>query len=304
MSKSTYIKSFKMYLQLEKALSISSIEAYLRDIGMLENYLEEFTSSITLIQAKRKNIQLFLMWISEIGLSVRTQARILSGVRAFYNFLIIEKIIEENPCDLIESPKLPKIFPDTLEYQEIVKMIESFDRSKPESERNIAIIEIMYSSGLRVSEAVNLKLSNIYYKEEYLRIIGKGDKERLVPVSKYSLQKLTIYLDYYRNKINIKPGFEDFVFLNRRGKNLTRNMIFLMIKETAKNAGISKNISPHTLRHSFATHLVEGGANLRAVQDMLGHSSITTTEIYVHMNTEFVRKNLEKYHPRFSKKNN
>lgn len=303
MSKSSYIRSFKIYLQLEKGLSGASVEAYIRDISLLEKYINEFTSINTLLKVSRKDINKFLIWVSKIGLSARSQARVLSGIRAFYNYLIIEKSIEKNPCDLIESPKLPQKLPDTLEYNEILKIIESFDRSKPESERNIAIIEMIYGSGLRVSEAVNLKLSNIYFNEEFIRIIGKGNKERLVPASKLSINKLKIYLEYYRNQIKIQAGFEDFVFLNRRGKKLSRNMIFLIIKDAAKQAGINKNISPHTLRHSFATHMVEGGANLRAVQDMLGHASITTTEIYVHMSSEFLRENLEKFHPRFLKKN-
>lgn len=302
MNNNILIKSFKIYLQLEKGLSKSSIESYLRDISLLNRYINEFTSINDLIKIDRNILNEFFFWISNIGLAARSHARILSGIRAFYNFLIIEKIIEINPCDLIESPKLPIKLPDTLDYEEIQAIINTIDKSKPESDRNISIIEMIYSSGLRVSEVLNLKLSNIYFNEEFLRIIGKGNKERLVPVSKVSLEKLKIWLEFHRNKLKIASGFEDYVYLNRRGKNLTRNMIFLIIKEAAKNAGINKNISPHTLRHSFATHLVEAGANLRAVQQMLGHSSIITTEIYVHMSAEFLRKNLEDYHPRFLKK--
>lgn len=293
------IKSFKIFLRLEKGLSAHSIEAYIRDVTLLKRYSIEFLGLTSLTNLTYKQLSSFISWVSEIGLSPRTQARIISGIRSFYGFLDMERIITENPSDLLETPRLPRKLPDTLSFDEIEKMIMSIDRSTNEGERNVTLLEVMYGSGLRVSEAVNLKISDIYFDEEYLRIIGKGNKERLVPASGLSLQKIRHYIQNVRIHIKIQYGSEDFVFLNRRGRYLTRNMMFLIVKKAAFDAGIHKNISPHTLRHSFATHLIEGGADLRAVQEMLGHASITTTEIYVHMTSDYLRQNLEAHHPRY-----
>jgi len=300
MSTSSYIVSFKIWLRLEKGLSPHSIEAYLRDVNLLERYLKEFQPDISLLKTNHKILAQFTEWVSLSGLSPRTQARIISGIRSFYNFLIIEQVLEENPSELLETPKLPVKLPDTLSFDEIERMIAIIDRSTLEGERNVAILEVMYGSGLRVSETVNLKISEIFFAEEFLRIIGKGNKERLVPASKLSLDRLHHYIKTVRVHVDVKSGQEDYVFLNRRGHKLTRNMMFLIVKQAAANANIKKNISPHTLRHSFATHLIEGGADLRAVQEMLGHASITTTEIYVHMSSEYLRQNLEGYHPRYA----
>lgn len=301
MSEHSYIQSYKVYLKLEKGLSSHSIEAYIRDVMLLSRYLQEFQSGTGITGTSFYQLSDFIQWVSMIGMSPRSQARIISGVRSFYSFLMLEKIIEENPSELLETPKLPSKLPDTLSMEEIDRMISGIDRSTYEGERNVAMLEVMYSSGLRVSEVVKLKISEIFFAEEFLRVIGKGNKERLIPVSKMALERIQHFLEHVRVHLNIKPGHEDYVFLNRRGASLTRNMVFLIVKQAARNVNIKKNISPHTLRHSFATHLVEGGANLRAVQEMLGHASITTTEIYVHMSSDHLRKNLEGYHPRYIK---
>jgi len=271
----------------------------MHDILLLSKYLDEFSQGISLKRAEINHLTDFIEWISKIGLSPRSQTRIVSGIRSFYSFLQFEKVIEANPAELLETPKLPRKLPDTLSFDEIERMISSIDRSTNEGERNVVMLEIMYSSGLRVSEVVQLKISDIFFEEEFLRIIGKGNKERLVPASLFSLNRIQHYLKNVRNHISIQSGHEDIVFLNRRGAMMTRNMVFLIVKQAAKSANIRKNISPHSLRHSFATHLIEGGANLRAVQEMLGHASITTTEIYVHMSSDYLRKNLENFHPRY-----
>jgi integrase/recombinase XerD len=299
MSDASYINSFKIYLKLEKGLSANSVEAYLHDIQLLSKYLTEFYPDLNLRSAQYEHLSSFSGWISVIGMSPRTQARIISGIRSFYMFLQLEHIIEIDPSELLESPKLPSKLPDILSFSEIERMIAGIDRSTSEGERNVAILEVMYSSGLRVSELVGLKISQVYFAEEYLRIIGKGNKERLVPISTAALERTENYLKNVRVHIPVQRGHEDILFLNRRGAGLTRTMVFLIVKKAAADANIRKNISPHTLRHSFATHLVEGGADLRAVQEMLGHASIITTEIYVHMSSDYLRKNLEAFHPRF-----
>jgi integrase/recombinase XerD len=297
-----YKKGFKAYLQLEKSLSDHSVEAYLHDVDMLTQYLQSVNDLKTPVAVELKDLQQFLKWITELGMSAGSQARIISGLRQFYKYCMLEDISAKNPTALLEAPKLKRALPDTLSYEEIESIINEIDLSKPEGGRNKAILETMYSCGLRVSEVVNLKLSNLYLDVGYIRVIGKGDKERLVPIGNAAVKYILIYKNDIRVHIPVKQGKEDFLFLNRRGQELTRVMIFLIIKELAKQAGITKNISPHTFRHSFATHLVEGGADLRAVQEMLGHESITTTEIYTHLDREFLRKNLEKYHPGFGKK--
>jgi integrase/recombinase XerD len=295
----SYKKGFKAYLQLEKSLSDNSVEAYLRDIEKLTEYLQEIKSLKAPADVQLKVLEKFIKWIAELGMTASSQARIISGIRAFYKYLALENIIAKDPTILLEAPKLKRTLPDVLSFEEIEMIISQIDLSKPEGGRNKAILETMYSCGLRVSEVVNLKISHLYLDVGFVRVIGKGDKERLVPVGRSAVK----YINIYKNKIRVHlvpaPGSEDVLFLNKRGSKLSRVMIFLIIKELVKKAGIKKNISPHTFRHSFATHLVEGGADLRAVQEMLGHESITTTEIYTHLDREFLRTTLEKYHPAF-----
>lgn len=295
-----YKKGFKAYLQLEKSLSDNSVEAYLRDIDKLTQYLQESSSLRNPGNINLKDLQHFLKWISELGMTASSQARIISGIKAFYKYCIVENISLTDPTTLLEAPKLKRALPDVLSFEEIENIISQIDLSKPEGGRNKAILETMYSCGLRVSEVVNLKISQLYLDVGFIRVIGKGDKERLVPVGRSAIK----YINIYKNKIRVhstpKPGNEDILFLNSRGTKLSRVMIFLIIKDLVKKAGIKKTVSPHTFRHSFATHLVEGGADLRAVQEMLGHESITTTEIYTHLDREFLRKTLEQFHPAFN----
>lgn len=292
-------KGFKAYLQLERSLSENSVEAYLHDVEMLTQYLQSINDLKSPADLVLKDLQQFLKWITELGLSAGSQARIISGIKQFYKYCLIEQITVKDPTALLEAPKLKRSLPDTLSYAEIESIINKIDLSKPEGGRNKAILETMYSCGLRVSEVVNLKLSNLFLDVGFIRVIGKGDKERLVPIGSSAIKYITIYCKEIRVHNKIQPGKEDILFLNKFGNELSRIMIFLIIKELAKEAGIKKNISPHTFRHSFATHLVEGGADLRAVQEMLGHESITTTEIYTHLNREFLRKTLEQFHPGF-----
>ena len=294
-----YKKGFKAYLQLERSLSDNSVEAYIRDIEKLTDYLQHSGILKNPSELKLTDLQHFIKWISELGMSPTSQARIISGIKSFYKYCLIEQISKNDPTTLLETPKLKRTLPDTLSFDEIEDMIAQIDLSKPEGGRNKAILETLYSCGLRVSELVNLRISQLYFDVGFIRVIGKGDKERLVPVGSSAIKYVNIYLKNIRVHIPLKHGNEDVVFLNRRGSKLTRVMIFLIIKELAKKAGIKKTISPHTFRHSFATHLVEGGANLRAVQEMLGHENITTTQIYTHLDREFLRKTLEQFHPAF-----
>ena len=295
-------KGFKAYLQLEKSLSENSVDAYLHDVDMLTQYLQISNDLKSPADLTLKDLQQFLKWITELGLSAGSQARIISGLRQFYKYCLLEQITTKDPTALLEAPKLKRLLPDVLSYDEIESMLNKIDLSKPEGGRNKAIIETMYSCGLRVSEAVNLKISNLYLDVGFIRVIGKGDKERLVPIGSSAIKYILIYKNDIRVHMPVKPGKEDFLFLNRFGNEMSRVMIFMIIKELARQAEIKKNISPHTLRHSFATHLVEGGADLRAVQEMLGHESITTTEIYTHLDREYLRKTLEQFHPGFGKK--
>ena len=297
-----YKKGFKAYLQLEKSLSENSVEAYVHDIEkftqfLLLNKLEKNPQEIEL-----SHLESFLQWINELGMTSTSQARIISGLRSFYKFCLQEQISKTDPTALLEAPKLGTHLPDTLNYDEIEKIIEANDLSTPEGVRNKAIVETLYSCGLRVSELVNLRRSCLYFDVGYIRIIGKGDKERLVPIGSSAIKYIKIYLENIRVHMPVITGNEDVVFLNRRGRKLTRVMIFTVIKNLAKKAAITKNISPHTFRHSFATHLVEGGADLRAVQEMLGHESITTTEIYTHLGREYLRDTLQQFHPAFKAK--
>lgn len=295
-----YKKGFKAYLQLERSLAANSIEAYLADLEKLTTFLLSQQHKKNPSEIDLADLQQFIKWIAELGMTQSSQARIISGLRTFYKYCLLEDICTKDPTALLEAPKLKRSLPDILSFGEIESIIASIDLSVPEGTRNKAIIETMYSCGLRVSEVVNLKLSQLYLDVGFIRVIGKGDKERLVPIGSSAIKYITIYLNMRRH-VSIQRGEEDILFLNRRGKRLTRVMIFLIIKDLVNKAGIKKNISPHTFRHSFATHLVEGGADLRAVQEMLGHESITTTEIYTHLDREFLRKTLEQFHPGFKK---
>lgn len=296
-----YKKGYKAWLQIEKSLSDNSVDAYLHDIELLTQYLQISFDGINPSTVELHHLEKFIHYINELELSAASQARIISGLRSFFKYCQLENIVSHNPTLLLEAPRLRRNLPDTLAFEEIEQMINAIDLSKPEGTRNKAIIETMYSSGLRVSEVVNLKISCLFLEVGFIRVTGKGDKERLVPIGSDAVKYIQIYRSQIRNHQPIVPGEEDILFLNRRGKRLSRVMIFLMIKELARLASINKNISPHTFRHSFATHLVEGGADLRAVQEMLGHQSITTTEIYTHLNREYLRTTLQQFHPAFKK---
>ena len=294
-----YKKGFKGWLQLEKSLSEHSVEAYLHDIEMLTVYMQDNSILVNPAEVETKHLQHFIKWIAELGMSDTSQARIISGIRSFYKYCLIEQISKKDPTLLLEAPKLKRKLPDVLSFEEIENIISQIDLSKPEGGRNKAILETLYSSGLRVSELVNLKISQLYTDVGFIRVIGKGDKERLVPIGQSAVKYINIYRNNIRVHILAQPGHEDTLFLSKRGTGLSRVMIFLLLKDLVRKAGIKKTISPHSFRHSFATHLIEGGADLRAVQEMLGHASITTTEIYTHLDREFLRKTLENYHPAF-----
>ena len=294
------IKRFLIYLRLEQSLSDNSVEAYMHDIELLMQYLESINHSKLLKNISQENIENFLAYLYDLGLSANSQARILSGIKKFYAYLLQEKLVTENPTQLISSPSIGRHIPDVLSYEEICSLIDSIDLSLPFGHRNKAIIEIMYGCGLRVSEVTSLKISNIYVEDEFIRIFGKGDKERLIPISQSIIKTLNLYIDGERKFQNINPKHTDTLFINRRGSGLSRQMVFLIIKDLAEKAGIKKNIGPHTIRHSFATHLLEGGADLRAVQQMLGHSSISTTEIYTHISDQYLREVITLFHPRYN----
>lgn len=289
-------RDFKRFLQFEKNLSKNSIEAYLNDVQKLESYC--LFKNLTLEQVHTKVIQQFLIYINDFNISPFTQARLLSGLKTFFDFLQIEYGLEQNPAELIESPRLNRKIPTVLNIQEIDNLIGAIDLSSPEGQRNKAILEILYGCGLRVSELVNLKISNLYLDVEFIKVEGKGSKERLIPIGTQAIKYLKTYLEQVRPHNPIQAGYEDIVFLNRRGRTLTRVMIFIIIKDLSQKIGLEKTISPHTFRHSFASHLVEGGADLRAVQDMLGHESITTTEIYTHIDRDYLHSVITQYHPR------
>jgi integrase/recombinase XerD len=291
------IKGFKAWLQLEKSLSDNSVQAYIRDVELLLRFLVINKEQKAPAAVEPADLRVFLKWIHELGFSSSSQARILSGIKSFYRYCILEQISQTDPTTLLEAPKRKRILPDTLSFEEIEKLIAQIDLSKPEGPRNKAMLETLYSCGLRVSELVQLQLSKLYLDLGFVRVRGKGDKERLVPIGDSAIYKQTT-----RTQIQPQKGKEDFVFLNKRGGPLSRIMIFYIIRNLAKTAGINKTVSPHTFRHSFATHLIEGGADLRAVQEMLGHASITTTEIYTHLDREFLRKTLQQFHPGFAKK--
>ncbi|MDG2139262.1 MAG: site-specific tyrosine recombinase XerD [Flavobacteriales bacterium] len=296
MSWESSIKEFKYYLQIERSLANNSVQAYLRDIRKLASFSSDINK--TELSISTKDIRAFINTLNEQGISSRSQARIISGIKSFYKFLIIEDYITHDPTMLIENPKIGLKLPDVLSVDEIDLIISSLDLSKKHGQRNKAIIETLYSCGLRVTELINLKISNIQFKEGYIKIIGKGDKERLTPIGSNAIKYILLYMNEIRVHQKIKKNNEDFVFLNNRGSKLSRVMIFTLIKKIIEKVGIKKKVSPHTFRHSFATHLIEGGADLRAVQEMLGHESITTTEIYTHLDKDYLRSNIMQFHPR------
>jgi len=297
-----YKKGFKAFLQLEKSLSDHSVEAYLRDIDKLSNYLVNNAASLSPAEVTLQHLQSFIQCIGQMEMAPTSQARIISGIKSFFKYCLLEQICTINPTTLLPSPKTRRKLPDVLSFEEIEQLIAHIDLSKPEGGRNKAILETMYSSGLRVTEAIQLKISCLYLDVGFIRVIGKGDKERLVPIGSDAIKYIKLYKDTIRVHQTPAKNSEDILFLNNRGKGLSRVMIFYIIKDLIKKSGITKSISPHSFRHSFATHLVEGGADLRAVQEMLGHESITTTEIYTHLNREFLRDTLDRFHPAFHKK--
>ncbi len=294
-----YKKGYKAWLRLEKSLSDNSVEAYLRDINKLTDFLQTTKRLVSPGELVLKDLQQFVKWIGELGMTATSQARIISGIRSFYKYCLLEQVSQTDPSTLLDAPKTRRKLPDVLTFDEIELVIAQIDQSTPEGGRNKAILETMYSCGLRVSEVVNLKISCLYLDIGFIRVIGKGDKERLVPIGRDAIKYIRLYHETIRVHQPMQTGFEDFLFLNNRGKYLSRVMIFYIIKNMAAKAGITKHISPHTFRHSFATHLVEGGADLRAVQEMMGHESITTTEIYTHLDRDYLRDTLQRFHPAF-----
>jgi integrase/recombinase XerD len=291
-------KSFKTYLRLERGLSENTLAAYIHDVELLFRFLDENKDNLSYLKVGQEDLRDFLELIHEMGLNAYTQSRVLSGIKSFYGFLIQEGMISENPTALLESPRLGTKLPEVLTQEEVDLMIDTVDLSEPEGERNKAILEVLYGCGLRVSELVNMQLSNIYFNEDIIRVTGKGDKQRLVPLGKPAKKQMLTYIHSVRSHIKPKKGAEDFLFLNRRGGQLSRQMVFIMVKNLSAKAGIRKVISPHTFRHSFATHLVQNGADLRAVQELLGHVSITTTEIYTHLNVQDLKRAILDFHPR------
>ncbi|HOU46524.1 MAG TPA: site-specific tyrosine recombinase XerD [Chitinophagales bacterium] len=297
-----YLKNFEAYLKIEKSLSPNSVEAYLHDIQLLLRYLsfekKEANPDILTLQ----DMEHFIAYLNDLGMSDRSQARIISGLKAFYKYLVIDDYIKEDPTTLLEGPKLSKKLPDTLSFEEIEQLIGALDVSKEENVRNKAMLETLYSSGLRVSELIGLQISHVYKDVGFIRVIGKGNKERLVPIGSEALKHIEIYTEHVRKKLPQYPKYSDVLFLNKRGTPISRVMVFIVIKNLAEKINLNKNISPHTFRHSFATHLIEGGADLRAVQQMLGHSSITTTEIYTHLDQQYLKESLSLHHPRYKHK--
>lgn len=293
-----YIKGFHSYLLLERSFSGNTIEAYLRDIGKFVEYLEIQGLEVSPLQVTLDLLQDFLKWLNELGLDVRSQARLTSGIKAFYKYLLVEDILSTDPTELLEAPRINRKIPEVLTYDEIHRIFSAIDLSEPHGLRNRAMLETLYACGLRVSELTNLKISNLHMEVGFIKVLGKNDKERLVPIGEEAIKHIGFYMEGVRRHLKVKKDSENVLFLNRRGGKLSRIMVFLVIKELAKLAGIEKSVSPHTFRHSFATHLIEGGADLKAVQDMLGHESITTTEIYTHLDTDYLKETVLNFHPR------
>jgi len=294
----TSIKEFSAFLKIEKSLSSNSLDAYIHDVMKVTQFLDYYNYKLGPEEIKLTHLKEFIEWVNKLGMSPRSQARFISGIKAFYKFLLLDDKIESDPTTLLETPKIGRKLPVFLSIEEIDQLIDAIDLSTPEGHRNKAMLETLYSCGLRVSELTNLKITNLYFNMEFIKVFGKGSKERLVPISKKAIKEIEFYLKYDRNKIAVKKGSENIVFLNRRGNKLTRVMIFTIIKTLAKKINLEKNIGPHTFRHSFATHLMDGGADLRAIQEMLGHESITTTEIYTHLDREYLRDAILRFHPR------
>lgn len=296
-----HIKHFGNFLRVERSLAANSVEAYLHDVGLLKQFAQSRRPKLTPLTLKTADVRDFLQFLNELGIGASSQARILSGLKSFCRYLVDEELIDRNPTDLIEGPRLGRKLPEPLDYHEIVRMLEAIDLSTPEGSRNRAMLEVLYSSGLRVSELVTLQLNNLYFDSGLLRVVGKGNKERLVPIGREAIKFVRIYIEQVRGRAPHKPpqkGHESYVFLNRNGRGMTRVMVFTIIRNLANAIGLKKSISPHTFRHSFATHLIEGGADLRAVQEMLGHESITTTEIYTHLDRDYLKQVVREFHPR------
>lgn len=298
MNNNPYLQSFRNYLKLERSLSGNSIEAYLGDLNKLFQYFESAGQTPQVKDISSTDLKHFISWINDLGMLPSTQARVISGLKSFFSFLMLEELISTDPAALLETPRLARHLPDTLDIHEINGMIDMIDASKPEGMRNKAILETLYGCGLRVSELMDLKISDVFEENEFIRVTGKGNKERLVPIGNTALKYINIYLQESRVHIPIKKGFEDYIFLNRGGTRLSRVSVFTIVKALAAKSGLKKSISPHTFRHSFATHLIEGGADLRAIQEMLGHSSITTTEIYTHLDRDYLKGVITQFHPR------
>jgi integrase/recombinase XerD len=296
-----YIREFQIHLKIERSLSINSVEAYIHDVVKLKQFVEIYNLNVSPNGITSADLQSFLRYIVELGMTAHSQARVLSGIKSFYRFLLDSDVITVDPSALLEAPKLGRKLPDTLSFYEIENLLDAIDMSTAEGTRNRAIIETLYSSGLRVTELVELRLSNVFFDIGFLRVLGKGNKERLVPIGRDAMKYMKMYIEGYRKNMMVKKGNENIVFLNRRGAKLTRVMIFTIIKNLALSVGLNKTVSPHTFRHSFATHLIEGGADLRAVQEMLGHESITTTEIYTHLDRDYLRQVITDFHPRSKK---
>ena len=295
-----YLKGFKAYLHLERSMSDNTVEAYLHDVGMLRDHINDSYNGVGVESVELEHLQSLMAAIFDLGLSAATQARVLSGVKSFFRYLTLEEVVKKDPTELLDAPKQKRALPHVLSIEDIDKILAAIDHSTPEGTRNHAILETMYSCGLRVSEVISIKLTNLYLDVGFIKVIGKGNKERLVPIGDNAVKHIMLYRDHVRSHLAfIRSDSEDILFLNRRGSSLSRVMVFLILKELAQKAGIEQDVHPHTLRHSFATHLVERGADLRAVQEMLGHKSITTTEIYTHLDRGYLRQTLENYHPRF-----
>lgn len=292
------LQHFRTYLMLERSLSANTRDAYLSDVQKFVQYLDMERPDLLPLQVQQRDLEQFIHWVNHLGLEASSQARLISGLRAFYKFLLVEDLLDDDPTELLEGPRLRRKMPEVLSVNEVQQMLAAIDLSEPQGLRNRAIVETLYACGLRASELVNLRLSNLYLAAGFIKVLGKNNKERLVPIGSEAVKYLEQYFEHVRALQGIKPGHENIVFLNRRGARMTRVMVFYIIKELAEKTGIRKNISPHTFRHSFATHLVEGGADLKAVQDMLGHESITTTEIYTHLDTEYLKETIYLYHPR------
>lgn len=291
-------RGYENYLRLEKSLSQNSVSAYINDISKLINYLDKHYSKVTPVKVKLEHLKEFIAWLNEKEISPRTQARTISGIKSFYKYLMVEGKVTTDPTSLLESPKIGRKLPDVLSIEEIDHLIDGVDLDKSEGQRNKAMLETLYSCGLRVSELVSLKITNLYFDQGFIRVEGKGNKERLVPVSGKAIEEVERYMSGYRKRLNVAKDSENILFLNRRGQKLSRVMVFTIIKGLAKKTGLQKSISPHTFRHSFATHLINGGADLRAVQEMLGHESILTTEIYTHLDREYLKSTIQQFHPR------